>query len=119
MENLSNLKMMKRIKKNLQTMDCEDFAELLAIYKCTVGELPEKIAEAKGLKDSQIAAGKKKGEMDFQSEKEISGMEETKMIEHFADLFLQEKIRSDKVIEGVLNDINMALDRIGDELLKQ
>lgn len=112
MENLSNLKMMKQIKKNLLTMDCEDFAELLAIYQCTVGELPAKIAEAKGLKDSQVEAGKNKGQMDFHH------VQLCRLI-YLQGKFFEETIRSAKVIEGVLKDINMALDRIGDELLKQ
>jgi hypothetical protein len=107
MENFSNLETMDQIKQKLLTLDYEDLMILLATYQCTVGELPGKIAKAKGLKDSLIAAGKKKEETDFHQ------VQLCRLI-YSQNNHLETLISSAKVIVGVLNDISNAINRIAD-----
>lgn len=103
---------MEQINLKLLSIEYVDLMELLAIYQCPVGELAENIAKAKGLKDSQIAASKKKGQEDFQT---IALCRRVYLV----SAMLDEAIRSDKVIEGVLKDICAGLEQIATALEKR
>jgi hypothetical protein len=105
MENFGAMETMDQIKQKLLSMDYEDLMELLAIYQCPVGELAANIAKAKGLKNSQIAAGKKKGQMD------LDHIAICRIV-YLADEFHKEKLRSNQVIEGVLKDICASVEGI-------
>jgi len=106
MENFGPMETMEQINQKLLSMDYEDLMELLAIYQCPVGELAAQIARAKGLKDSQIEAGKKKEIEDFHLYQLI----------YSERARLDEVIRSDKVIEGVLKDICIGIEMISTAL---
>jgi len=112
MENFGSMETIDQIKMKLLSMEYEDLMELLAIYQCPVGELAANIAKAKGLKDSQIAAGKKKGQMD------LDHIAICRTV-YLADEFHKEKLRSNQVIEGVLKDIEGGITRIAEALEKR
>jgi hypothetical protein len=112
MENFGSMETMEQINQKLLSMEYEYLMELLAIYQCPVSELAAKIAKAKGLKDSQIAAGKKKGVEDFQT---ITLCRRV----YLESAMLEEAIRSDKVIEGALKDICAGIDQIATALEKR
>jgi len=105
-----SLETIEEINEKLLSMMFEELTELLAVYQCPVGELAAKIAKAKGLKDSQIAAGKKKEQENIQN---IALCQ----IAYFNERLVDEKIRSDKVLEGLLKDINYSIDRIAEALV--
>jgi hypothetical protein len=109
MENFGSMETMEQIKQKLSLMDYGDLMELLAIYQCPVGELAVNIAKAKGLKDSQLAAGKKK---------EVENFHLYQLI-YSERARLDEVIRSDKVIEGVLKDICAGVEGIAMALEKR
>lgn len=112
MENFGSMETMEQINQKLLSMEYEDLMELLAIYQCPVGELAANIAKAKGLKDSQIAAVKKKAGM---------GLQQIKLFRqvYFVNTLLDEAIRSDKVIEGILKDICAGIEQVATALEKR
>jgi hypothetical protein len=112
MENFSHLETMDQIKQKLLSMDYEDLMELLAIYQCPVGKLAANIAKAKGLKDSQIEAGKKKGQIN------LDHIAICRIV-YLADEDHKEKLRSNQVIEGVLKDICAGVEGIATALEKR
>jgi len=112
MENFGPMETMEQINQKLLSMEYEDLIELLAIYQCPVGELAANIARAKGLKDSQIEAGKKKGQMD------LDHIAICRIV-YLADEFHKEKLRSNQVIEGVLKDICAGVEGIAMALEKR
>jgi len=112
MENFGSMETMEQINRKLLSMEYEDLMELLAIYQCPVGELAVNIAKAKGLKDSQIAAGKKKGQMD------LDHIAICRTV-YLADEFHKEKLRSNQVIEGILKDICVGIEMISTALEKR
>jgi len=112
MDSLGPLETMEQINQKLLSMEYEDLMELLAIYQCPIGELAVNIAKAKGLKDSQIAAGKKKGQMD------MDHIAICKIV-YLADEFHKEKLRSNQVIEGILKDICAGVEGIATALEKR
>jgi len=109
MENFGSMETVERINQKLLSMEDEDLMELMKIYQCRVGELAKNIAKAKGLKDSQVAAGKKKGQMD------LDHIAICRIV-YLADEFLKEKLRSNQVIEGILKDICAGVNQIATAL---
>ena len=96
------------IDAKLLDMNFEDLTELLAVYECKVGELAAAIGKAKGWKDARLDASEKKGIMNFQN------IAICKLV-YLQGQRLEETIRSNKLIEGVLKDICNAVDRLSDK----
>lgn len=100
----------EQIEVEISTMNYDDLIDLLKQYHCTLNDLVYHLAKSKGMKDSYLAAAKKNEEKDCQ---------EAWIVHHapalyLAKKYLEEKIRSDKVIEGVLKDISNSAGWIAD-----
>jgi len=103
------LERVEEINRKIVMMDFEEIAKLMAIHRCPINELARRIAKSKGLKDSHIAAAKK----NEPAEKSAENFTAACMI-YLGEKYIEEKIRSDKVVEGVLTDICNGVERIAE-----
>ena len=86
-----------RIRDELDGRSYKNIVELCALYKCHVGDLLRMMAKARGMKYADIKIAKKNEDIPERNLARASFC--------LAVKYLEEKIRSDKVIEGLLRDI--------------